>query len=157
MNSFGKKLTEELLENLHYKINPITKQENNPGHSSFIESCAHHCTSCSVEDDTWSGSKVSGSYQLDLSFQKSTPSLAFKYWFKSSTEFGSHFAFNSSLAALTNVSFSNTLPKFNSKTFLAMQYAAYPCASCCKCTVKQMPYDIVVPGKGSIKGLRSHA
>lgn len=151
VNAFGRQITEGILTNFHYIHNPITKEENNPGHASFIESCAHHCTSCSVEDDTWSGSRVSGTYLQNTSVHKSSPSMAFKYWFKMSTESNGQVGFGSVISSLTNTSLAHTAHKFNHNTFLALQDAAYPCPSCCKCAVKQLPYEIVVPPK-NLKG-----
>eukprot|EP01039_Chlorochromonas_danica_P006536 gene6536-7209_t len=76
----------------HWQINHIYGGErNDAGHGVFIESCAHHCVSCSdSHEDTWNGKHIVASIYLNTSSSSSSypidrslysPGEAFKAWY----------------------------------------------------------------------------
>lgn len=149
MNEFGKKLSSDLIKGFHYQKATTVNHGNelvtvdNPGHGSFIESCAHHCTSCSVEEDTWSGNKF-----LSASPDKVTPAIAIKTWYKASIP-SYNFSHLMTHPIVNSTAGNSLLVPKNSMLFL--QDFPFPCHSCCKCTVRAMPYLVSINAKGTLR------
>ncbi len=138
MHAFHYKSTMSLSENVSESDDLASFK--NPGHGSFIDSCAHHCTACSVEEDTWNGNKFISSVP-----EKITPANAIKAWFKASLPGGNNHT------SIVPHGFNGTYSHIATNSLLFLQDFPYPCYSCCKCTVRAVPY---VSSSNTKKSLR---
>ncbi len=116
VNKFGADLRMSLQKALLYSQD---QQGGNPGHGAFVESCAHHCTSCSESsEDSWNGRRivstdlwVGGGSEQWLR-QDMNGATAFAHWF------------NQSIVASKTVA-----------PLLFFQNRTFPCDDCCLCRV----------------------
>ena len=103
LNVNGQALAASLLGTVAHSKSP---------HGVFVDSCSHHCTSCSSKaDDVWNGENVrhrvgDGDRAGDSVGLGITPAVALKRWYTS---------------------------KPQSKTHIYLQSGRYPCLDCCKC------------------------
>lgn len=60
VNTYGRGVVKKLKMSLFHA--------QHPGHGVFIDSCAHHCTSCSDEtENTWSGNHIRSTISMNMS------------------------------------------------------------------------------------------
>lgn len=143
INQFGQKLTNQMMETVFYP--------DNPGHGGFIESCAHHCFSCSdSQENLWTGShmistqeKFNYAQSFAAWYLNSLPASLRDQYFKpklskknesivNSTTMNTHLSLDKWLSNSMNSSNTFQLPIFN----LYLQNFSYPCHNCCLCQAK---------------------
>lgn len=101
VNEFGTTLLSLLKERL---LESHTKAFK---HGAFVDSCTHHCTSCSAPgEDSWSGINIKSTHQ------KINEATAFSRWYTDSH---------------------NTLNDHTTTLHYYIQEAPYPCNDCCLC------------------------
>jgi hypothetical protein len=110
VNQFGKRMVSLLKTKFLH---------SNYGHGAFVDSCAHHCTSCSDKDeDSWAGPHIISSISAPPSVGNDLIGVnqanAFATWFQSS------------LATKNESSLSSRL---------FTQDFSFPCDKCCMCRV----------------------
>ncbi len=111
VNEFGARLTKSLRSTLLYSDKP------NPGHGAFVESCTHHCTSCSNKrEDSWNGPSIVSSVE------KVNEATAFAAWYRKSLGGSGATSSGSSAVATNNTNF-------------YFQDRAFPCYDCCVCRI----------------------
>lgn len=151
VNRYGRSLSMQLL---HASLE-MHSASNTSGHGVFIESCAHHCVSCSeAHEDTWNGPKVRA-HHLDL--HSYSPGQAFKLWYARTTntvvpppsppppltdlegsillrgsEPERHLVIQNNTLALPS-----HLQVYAMVDRLFVQNASYPCHACCSCAIRR--------------------
>lgn len=89
----------------------------NKMHGAFVDSCTHHCTSCShAGEDSWNGERIKSTEEV-------TAATAFAVWYQKS------FPLTVYSGANLTTGLSVSMPK--SRMFL--QDKPYPCDDCCIC------------------------
>jgi hypothetical protein len=124
VNAYGQALVRSLTSTLFHAAHP--------GHGVFLDSCSHHCTSCSDHtENSWSGPRVMALVSAtQLANATSTAgglvqvgqAEAFHTWYQNS---------------LTGaVATARAAPQTGLNWFF--QNRTYPCADCCKCSVDML-------------------
>ena len=125
INNLGKQIKYEIINNLL-----INKIQN----GIFLDSCIHHCTSCSVADeDSWNGLTVKSTKYSNKSLINNekyesisglTPAKVFQIWYKDdySSDNNNYYDSNSKHSLKNNIN-----------RHFYIQDFSYPCYDCCKC------------------------
>lgn len=138
INPFGRNVTRMVVERV---------LASKPYHGAFIESCTHHCTSCSSSgEDSWNGPRIKstrspdqGAYTEAVAFQRwytdlqSDPSFR-KYLYGSDSGIGSAQGASVSLTAKVQSLNSRGQIDLSSYRHAYMQDGKYPCHNCCYCS-----------------------
>lgn len=135
VNAYGRALVASLTDTLFHAAHP--------GHGVFLDSCSHHCTSCSDHsENSWSGPRVTATLEGAQWLNSSSPSPA-----ASSALVGLvtgnarvneaqafHLWYENSLRAVVETASAPPQPGVN----WFFQNRTYPCADCCKCSVDML-------------------
>jgi hypothetical protein len=119
VNAYGRTLLQSL--------KPTLFHATHPGHGAFVDSCSHHCTSCSdPSENTWSGSAVRSTINVTPVSASAkadwNEAEAFQVWYA-----------NSLLPARSGKA-TSIQPGVN----WFFQDRPYPCSDCCKCSVNMV-------------------
>jgi hypothetical protein len=128
VNAYGARLVNALQQALLYP--------GNPGHGVFVDSCSHHCTSCSTStENTWSGKNVlSTSSYSGNSGTSLTVADAFSRWYNHMLEARPPTA-GASPSPPTTPAAAAAQPPVLDKYSWFIQDRPYPCSDCCMCSV----------------------
>ena len=130
----------------------------NPGHGAFVDSCTHHCTSCSdATENSWSGNNIRSTIPSSGSGggKKYNVAEAFSAWYKRSLASSSSGSVSGSKGLRSTASGSSgkkTSTSTTTKTTTTntastalqagvnwfAQERSYPCADCCRCSVDML-------------------
>jgi hypothetical protein len=119
VNAYGRALLQSM--------KPALFHASHPGHGAFVDSCSHHCTSCSDPvENTWSGNAVRSTIGVTSVSQSVVAKAdwneaeAFQVWYE-----------NSMLPSRAGKAAAAIQPGVN----WFFQDRPYPCSDCCKCSV----------------------
>ena len=154
VNAYGRELVASLKQTLFHN--------RHPGHGAFVDSCSHHCTSCSDStENTWSGSRIRSTIPTvpnpaaaspNDTAQGISPSLtakadwneaeAFHVWYANSLQIHKEqqkqqlqHSGNSTIASTTTTGTVTVSAPIQPGINWFLQDRLYPCADCCKCSV----------------------
>lgn len=116
---FGKNITNIVVKHLL----------SNTHNGAFVDSCAHHCTSCSANgEDSWNGPRVA----VELLSERINPAKAYARWYNATTEVmtAAVLARESKLLRPINT---QSIATSDPAKYLFMQQGSFPCDTCCFC------------------------